>query len=43
MCREDLTERVWGSSKVVTGVCGGEEVEGDMAVNRGCWNGKKKI
>lgn len=39
--RGDITERVCGSSKVVTGVCGGEEGEGHMAVNRGCSSGRK--
>lgn len=42
VCGGDLMELVWGSSNVVTGVCGGEEGEGHMAVNRGCSSGRRK-
>jgi hypothetical protein len=39
-CRVNLAEG-WASSKIVTGVCGGEEGEGHMAVNRERSSGRK--
>ena len=39
--RVDSAEGVWSSSKVVMGVCGGEEGEGHIAVNRGRSSGRK--